>query len=47
MFSGLVLADVITDATTVAGVFGGIIAIAVAIKLGPRLFRAGLRMLKG
>lgn len=41
------VAAVISNASSVAGVFAGVLVIALAITLGPRLFRAGLRMLKG
>lgn len=38
---------VMANSTTVSGVFGGVLVIAFAVTLGPRLVRAGLRMLKG
>lgn len=46
MFS-TTLASVMTDVGTVGAVFGGVIGIALAITLGPRLFKMGLRMMKG
>lgn len=41
------LADVVTNAGTVAAVFGSYVLVALAFAFGPRLLRIGIRMIKG
>lgn len=41
----ITLATVLSDAGTVAALFSGFIGVALAIKFGPRLLKAGLRLI--